>query len=59
MISRREVVTAGVLGTFATGAAASPADAVQDNQVIRAGLTEIKRNISSRSTSPEWRTSGG
>lgn len=45
MISRREVVTAGVLGTFATGAAASPAEAVQDGQVIRAGLTEIKREL--------------
>lgn len=45
MISRREVVTAGVLGTFATGAAPAPAEAVQDGQVIRAGLTEIKREI--------------
>lgn len=45
MISRREVVTAGVLGTLATGAAASPAEAVQDGQVIRAGLTEIRREI--------------
>lgn len=45
MISRRDVVTAGVLGTLATGAAASPAEAVQDGPVIRAGLTEIKREI--------------
>jgi hypothetical protein len=45
MISRREVVTAGVLGTLATGAAPSPAEAQQDGQVIRAGLTEIKREI--------------
>lgn len=45
MISRREVVTAGVLGTLATGAAASPAEAAQDGQVIRAGLQEIKREV--------------
>lgn len=45
MISRREVVTAGVLGTLATGAAASPAEAVQDGPAIRAGLTELKREI--------------
>lgn len=45
MISRREVVTAGVLGTLATGAAASPAETVQDGPVIRAGLTEIKREL--------------
>ncbi|MDP3719023.1 MAG: hypothetical protein Q8T13_14770 [Acidobacteriota bacterium] len=45
MISRREVVTAGVLGTLATGAAPSPAEAVQDGPVIRAGLTEIRREI--------------
>lgn len=48
MISRREVVTAGVLGTLATGAtgaAASPAEAVQDGPIIRAGLTEIKQEL--------------
>jgi len=45
MISRREVVTAGVLSTLGTGAAASPAEAVQDGQVIRAGLTEIKQEL--------------
>jgi hypothetical protein len=45
MISRREVVTAGVLGTFATGGAASPAEAVQDGPTIRAGLTEIKQEL--------------
>lgn len=46
MISRREVVTAGMLGTFATGAApASPAEAVQDGPIIRAGLTEIGNQL--------------
>lgn len=45
MISRREVVTAGMLGSLATGAGASPAEAVQDAPVIRAGLTEIKREL--------------
>lgn len=45
MISRREVVTAGVLGTLSTGASASPAEAVQDGPVIRAGLTEIKAEL--------------
>lgn len=45
MISRREVVTAGVLGSLATGATASPAAAEQDGPVIRAGLTEIKREL--------------
>jgi hypothetical protein len=45
MISRREVVTAGVLGTLATGAAASPAEAQQDGQIVRAGLTEIKQEL--------------
>ncbi len=45
MISRREVVTAGVLGTLATGATASPAEAVQDGPIIRAGLTEIGNQL--------------
>lgn len=45
MISRREVVTAGVLGTLGAGAAASPVEAVQDGPVIRAGLSEIKQEI--------------
>lgn len=45
MISRREVVTAGVLGTLGTGAAASPAEAQQDGAIVRAGLTEIKQEL--------------
>lgn len=45
MISRREVVTAGVLGSLAAGATASPAEAEQDGPVIRAGLNEIKREL--------------
>lgn len=45
MISRREVVTAGVLGTLATGVTASPAEAVQDAAVLKASLAEIKQEI--------------
>ena len=45
MISRREVVTAGVLGSLATSAAAAPAEAVQDGPVIKAGLAEIQREL--------------
>lgn len=45
MISRREVVTAGVLGTLSSGVAPAPAEAMQDGPVIRAGLNEIKREI--------------
>lgn len=45
MISRREVVTAGVLGTLATGVTASPVEAVQDAAVLKASLAEIKQEI--------------
>ena len=45
MISRREVVTAGVLGTLATGVTAPPAEAVQDAAVLKASLAEIKQEI--------------
>lgn len=46
MISRREVVTAGVLGTLASGATASPSEAgQQDGPMIRAGLTEVGNQI--------------
>lgn len=45
MISRREVVTAGVLGTLATTATAEPAEAAQnsqaDAQALREGLKEL------------------
>ncbi len=33
------------MGTLSTGVAASPAEAVQDGPVIRAGLQELKREI--------------
>lgn len=45
MISRREVVTAGVLGTLGASAAPVPAEAMQDGAVIRAGLNEIKEEL--------------
>lgn len=45
MISRREVVTAGVLGTLATGATPSPAEAVQNDAGVRAALVEIKDEL--------------
>jgi hypothetical protein len=45
MISRREVVTAGVLGTLGTAAAAPPAEAQQDGQIVRAGLSEIRQEL--------------
>jgi len=47
MISRREVVTAGVLGSLAAGASASPAEAEQtgDVLVLRASLQDIKTQI--------------
>lgn len=47
MISRREVVTAGVLGSLATGASVSPAEAEQagDVLVLRASLQDIKTQI--------------
>ena len=47
MISRREVVTAGVLGSLATGASVSPAEAepAGDVLVLRASLQDIKTQI--------------
>lgn len=48
MMSRREVVTAGVLGSLATGAAASPAGAAQSAESQAAvvnGLNSIKGQI--------------
>lgn len=47
MISRREVVTAGVLGTLATGTAAEPAEAAQsaEAQAVVGGLAAIKTQI--------------
>jgi hypothetical protein len=47
MISRREVVTAGVLGTLATGTAALPAEAAQsaDTQAVVGGLSAIRTQL--------------
>jgi len=47
MISRRDVVTAGVLGSLATGASASQAEAGQggDVLVLRASLQDIKNQL--------------
>lgn len=48
MMSRREVVTAGVLGSLATGVAASPAEAAQSAESQAAvvnGLNSIKGQI--------------
>ena len=46
MISRREVVTAGVLGTLSTAAAAVPAEAAQspspESMALTIGLSNIK-----------------
>jgi hypothetical protein len=48
MISRRDVVTAGVLGSLATGASATPAQAEQgggDVLVLRASLQDIRTQL--------------
>jgi hypothetical protein len=52
MISRREVVTAGVLGTLATAGPAEAAQAAQEVEVLRAGFklledkfTELKASV--------------
>lgn len=52
MISRREMVTAGVLGTLATGGAAEGGEVVQEVEALRAGfklledkLTELKNSL--------------
>jgi hypothetical protein len=45
MISRREVVTAGMLGTLATGAAPAPAEAQQSDAGVRVALQDIKSEI--------------
>ena len=42
MISRREVVTAGVLGTLSSGVAPASAEAQQGDAGMRAGLQDIK-----------------
>ena len=45
MMSRREVVTAGVLGTLATGAPPEPAEAQQSDAGVRQGLQDIKTEL--------------
>ena len=45
MISRREVVTAGVLGTLATPVASAAAETVQDDAATRKILSEIQQQL--------------
>jgi len=45
MMSRREVVTAGVLGTLSSGAAPVTAGAEQQDAGMRAGLQEVKTEL--------------
>ena len=45
MISRREVVTAGVLGTQATGAAPAVAQTEQSDAGVRQALVDIKTQL--------------
>jgi hypothetical protein len=46
MISRREVVTAGMLGTLAGGAAAEAGQSDQEAAVLQKGLSEIISQLS-------------
>ena len=45
MMSRREVVTAGVLGTLATGAAPAGAQTEQSDAGVRQALVDIKTQL--------------
>lgn len=45
MISRREVVTAGVLGTLSSGVAPVPAEAEQGDAGVRQALLDIKKEL--------------
>ncbi|HWI20028.1 MAG TPA: hypothetical protein VNT81_19885 [Vicinamibacterales bacterium] len=46
MISRREVVTAGVLGTLATGTKVEAAELVQEAEALRAGFKSLENRFS-------------
>ena len=51
MISRREVVTAGVLGTLATGGSAAAAELQQEAQALRAGFDSLASTLNDIKTS--------
>jgi hypothetical protein len=45
MISRREVVTAGVLGTLSSGVSPAPAEAQQGDAGVRQALVDITKEL--------------
>ena len=51
MISRREVVTAGVLGTLATAGSAEAAELQQEVQTLRAGFDALASTLNDIKTS--------
>ena len=51
MISRREVVTAGVLGTLATAGGAEAAELEQEVQALRAGFDSLANTMEGLKTS--------
>jgi len=51
MISRREVVTGGVLGTLATGGSAAAAELQQEVQALRAGFDSLASTLNDIKTS--------
>jgi hypothetical protein len=51
MISRREVVTAGVLGTLATAGSAEAAELQQEVQTLRAGFEALSSTLNDIKTS--------
>jgi hypothetical protein len=51
MISRREMVTAGVLGTLATGGSAEAAELQQEVQTLRAGFDALASTLNDIKTS--------
>ncbi len=51
MISRREVVTAGVLGTLATGGSAAASELQQEVQTLRAGFDALASSLDELQTS--------
>jgi hypothetical protein len=53
MISRREVVTAGVLGTLATASHAEAGEVVQEVEALRAGFKMLDDRISDLKTALE------
>jgi hypothetical protein len=53
MISRREVVTAGVLGTLATGGTAEAAELQQEVTALKEGFKELNENLAELKTAVE------